>query len=99
MTMENKEIIIINDYMFQDVIACALRYVIPRNTYVVSEICEWIEDHGDIISERILRVMERDVREQLKWYEDNGVDSLTQCDQVTLRNFHQWLIDRLNNVT
>lgn len=90
--MDEKKLIIVNcDYQFRDIVICALRYAIGRNTYIVDEICDWVESHPEIIDNRMCGVMMRDVEEQLTYYDRNGVNSITEIDYKRLKEFRDWL--------
>lgn len=79
------------DYQFQDMVICALRYAIGRNTYVVDEVCEWVENHPEILDDRVITVMKRDVSEQIMYYEAHGVNSIIEMDYKRLQTFYFWL--------
>ena len=90
--MSERNIMTINcDYQFRDVVISAFRYAVGRNTYIVDEICEWIEQHPEVLDNRMVNVMIRDVEEQLTWYEHSGVNSITEIDYKRLQNFRGWL--------
>lgn len=84
------------DYEFRDMIICALRYALPRHTYVVDEVCSWIEKHPTILDQRMINVMLKDVKEQLRFYNKNGVDSISEIDFKRLKSFYYWLEDIIN---
>ena len=76
---------------FKDIIICALRYAIPRNTYIVDTVCSWIEEHPYILDDRVINVMLKDVGSQLRYYEKQGLNSITEIDYNRLKSFYQWL--------
>lgn len=84
------------DGEFKDIIISALRYAIPRHTYIVDSTCSWIEQHPYILDDRMISVMMRDVKAQLKRYEKDGIDSVTKTDYRRLKAFYQWLCDIVN---
>ena len=90
--MNEKNPITINcDYQFRDIVICALRYALPRHTYIVDEICEWIEEHHQVLDDRMLIVMKRDVEEQLMYYDEIGVDAISEIDYKRIKKFYDWL--------
>ena len=84
------------DGSFKDVVICALRYAITRNTYIVDTVCSWIEEHPNILDNRVINVMLKDVGAQLKYYENQGLNSITEIDYHRLNAFYQWLCDIIN---
>ena len=84
------------DGSFKDVVICALRYAITRNTYIVDTVCSWIEEHPYILDDRVINVMLKDVGGQLKYYEKQGLNSITEIDYNRLKAFYQWLCDIMN---
>ena len=81
---------------FKDIIISALRYAIPRHTYIVDSTCSWIEANPHLLDQRIVGVMKQDVKKQLKHYQHVGVDSITEIDYKRLREFYMWLEEVFN---
>lgn len=81
---------------FKDIIISALRYAIPRHTYIVDSTCSWIEANPHLLDQRMIGLMMHDVRAQLKHYELFGTDSVTEMDYNRLKSFYMWLEDLLN---
>lgn len=84
------------DGEFKDIIISALRYAIPRHTYIVDSTCSWIEQHPYILDDRMIGIMQKDVASQLRYYMATGTDSVTEADYKRLRAFYQWLCDIVN---
>ena len=85
-----KEIIEIeNDYQFKDVILCAFRYSLYRHTYVLDETFEFIENHPELIDDRVKTVMLRDIDNILSDWEDG----LWQMDMDRIKDFQGWLLN------
>ena len=82
---------------FKDIIISALRYAIPRHTYIVDATCSWIEAHPHLLDQRMIGIMKQDVKKQLKHYQNVGVDSITEIDYNRLKAFYMWLDDILNS--
>lgn len=93
--MDENKVEIRLDYQFRDVVICALRYALPRHTYIVDEICEWVEKHSEILDDRMLIVMKRDVEEQLAYYDEHGVSVIDEIDYKRIRRFYDWLMMQL----
>ena len=53
---------------FKDIIISALRYALPRHTYIVDSTCSWIEAHPFLLDSRMVGIMKQDVKKQLKHY-------------------------------
>lgn len=83
---------------FKDIIISALRYAIPRHTYIVHSTCSWIEAHPYLLDQRMIGVMMRDVKAQLKRYEHDGIDSTIAPDYNRLTAFYQFLWDIVNDI-
>ena len=85
-----------NDYIFQDIIIGSLRYSLGRRTYSSDETIEFIMNHKEIITERVCKVMLRD----LKWYfEDrkNGIIIDDTCDYSCWLKLQNWLFEVARN--
>lgn len=81
---------------FKDVILSALRYAIPRHTYILDTTCSWIEANPQLLDQRLITLMMCDVKAQLKHYEHVGTDSVTEMDYNRLKSFYMWLEDLIN---
>ena len=81
---------------FKDIIISALRYAIPRHTYIVDSTCSWIEAHPHLLDSRMVGIMKQDVKKQLKYYQSVGVDSITEVDYNRLKAFYMYLEDIFN---
>lgn len=81
---------------FKDVILSALRYAIPRHTYILDTTCSWIEANPHLLDQRLITLMMCDVKAQLKYYERVGTDSVTEMDYNRLKSFYMWLEDLIN---
>lgn len=90
---QNKRVSVILDYRFKDIIISALRYVLGSHTYIVDETCEWIEEHLHLLDDRTLNVMIRDTFDQIRYYEDEGINLSNECDYRRLRAFYYRLLD------
>lgn len=84
------------DGNFKDIIISALRYAIPRHTYIVDSTCSWIEAHPFLLDSRMVGIMKQDVKKQLRHYQNVGVDSVTEMDYNRLKSFYMWLEDLIN---
>lgn len=91
-----KKVTIKLDGDFKDIIISALRYAIPRHTYIVDATCSWIEAHPFLLDSRMVGIMKQDVKKQLKHYQNAGVDSITEIDYNRLKAFYMWLEDIFN---
>lgn len=83
---------------FKDIIISALRYAIPRHTYIVDSTCSWIEANPHLLDQRMIGIMMQDVKAQLKRYERDGIDSVTAPNYNRLTAFYQFLWDIVNNI-
>ena len=84
------------DGNFKDIIISALRYALPRHTYIVDSTCSWIEANPHLLDSRMVGVMKQDVKKQLKHYQNVGVDSITEVDYNRLKAFYMYLEDIFN---
>lgn len=98
------EIIKMSDYIpkgyikadrdFKDMIISALRYALPRHSYIVDMTCEYIKKHADIILDnRVIGVMTRDISDYLERQIDKSVPSSWQSDYDTLEDLRRFLED------
>ena len=90
---QNKRVAITLDYRFRNIIISALRYALSRHTYIVDETCEWIEEHLHLLDDRTLNVMIRDTLDQIRYYENEGINPSNECDYRRLRAFYYCLLD------
>lgn len=81
---------------FKDIIISALRYALPRHTYIVDSTCSWIEANPHLLDQRMIGIMRKDVASQLRHYMAVGTDSVTEVDYKRLRAFYEWLEDVCN---
>lgn len=86
------------DGEFKDVVICALRYAIPRHTYIVHSTCSWIEANPHLLDQRMIGIMMQDVKAQLKRYEQEGIDYVIAPDYNRLTAFYQFLWDIVNDI-
>ena len=69
--MKNEELIII----------CAIRYALGRMSYVVNEICNYVNLKKNELSENCIKVIIRDIEEELHRYHDMGELLGMECDE------------------
>lgn len=81
---------------FKDIIISALRYALPRHTYILDSTCSWIEANPHLLDQRMIGIMRKDVASQLRYYMATGTDSITEVDYKRLRAFYEWLEDLVN---
>lgn len=85
------------DRDFKDMIISALRYAIPRHTYIVDETCEFIKNNAKLIlDDRVVAIMLRDLNDQLDYYKatwDEGVATMWHSDYDTLDDLRRFLED------
>lgn len=85
------------DRDFKDMMISALRYVLPRHTYMVDMTCEYIKNNAELILDnRVIAVMLRDLNEQLDYYKSTMGDDVTtmwRCDYDTLDDLRRFLED------
>ena len=85
------------DRDFKDMMISALRYVLPRHTYMVDMTCEYIKKNAELIlDDRVINVMLRDLNEQLDCYkrvEGNYQTTMWKCDYDTLDDLRRFLED------
>ena len=85
------------DRDFKDMVISALRYAIPRHTYIVDETCEFIKNNAKLIlDDRVIAIMLRDLNDQLDCYKstwDEGVATMWRSDYDTLDDLRRFLED------
>lgn len=85
------------DRDFKDMMICALRYAIPRHTYMVDMTCEYIKNNAELIlDDRVIAIMLRDLNEQLDYYkrsEESNPTIMWRCDYDTLDDLRRFLED------
>ena len=77
-----------NDYQFKDIIISSFRYAIGRHTYILDATLEFIEEHPEVIDDRVKHVMIRDIDERL-----SGWDGLWEMDKERIIEFQKWLLE------
>ena len=78
----------ISDEQFKDIILCAFRYSLYRHTYALDETLEFIENHPELIDDRVKTVMLRDISDRLSDWEDG----LWRMDKDRIKDFQGWLL-------
>lgn len=85
------------DRDFKDMIISALRYAMPRHSYIVDMTCEYIKNNAELILDnRVIAVMLRDLNEQLDYYkrsEESNPTTMWRCDYDTLDDLRRFLED------
>ena len=85
------------DRDFKDMMISALRYAMPRHSYIVDMTCEYIKNNAELILDnRVIVVMLRDLNEQLDYYKRFGESNPTtmwRCDYDTLDDLRRFLED------
>ena len=79
-----------NNYALQNIVISALRYALPRHTYIVSETCDFIMEHGALLDERVINVMLRDIEVAL-----SCPNRLYECDIEKIEQLKKFLEVRL----
>lgn len=77
----------------EDIVMMALRYALPRHTYALTEVIDFIKDNEYLITDRTKTVMLRDVQEQLDRYAVDCPD-IAQIDKNTLISFKEYLTNK-----
>lgn len=76
------------DYNLKDIIIQSLRYALYRHTYALNQTCEYIRKHTEILDERVVQVMLKDIQERLK---DSNLEEFERaeirCLQIALENW------------
>lgn len=84
---EYKNILEIN-HDLKDMMIQSLRYALYRHTYALNHTCEYIRKHIEILDERVVQVMLKDIQERLK---DSDLKEFERADirclQITLENW------------
>ena len=83
------KVILNNDDSFKNIIISAFRYAICRHTYILDETLEFIEEHSQVIDERVKYVMLRDIDNRLSEW-DAGC---WEFDKERIIEFQKWLLE------
>lgn len=82
---------------FKDMMISALRYAIPRHSYIVDMTCEYIKNNAELIlDDRVISIMLRDLNDQLDYYRrtwNDGNATMWGCDYDTLDDLRRFLED------
>ena len=83
------------DYEFEDMILCAVRYALYRKTYVLEEVTSWVRHNAHILdgNKRMYDVMMRDVKECLHYYETFVLGFNDDIDYNQVLSFKNWLLE------
>lgn len=76
--------------LFRGLLVCAVRYALPRHTYVVSEARDWITKLAGELNNGDLEVMRRDIEQTLEEHE-RGYRRLHECDRETWQEMFQFV--------
>jgi len=76
----------------QDLAISALRYALPRHSYILSSTIDFIKDNPAIIDSRVKRVLQEDVELRLQQLEDTD-NIIEQIDRDTIIDFYEWLLE------
>lgn len=78
------------DHDLKDIIIQSLRYALYRHSYSLSQTCDYIRKHTEILDERVVQVMLNDIKERIK---DEDLADFERADiiclQITLENWSQ----------
>ena len=65
----------------EEILVCAVRYALGRMTYVVSDVCRYVEGKKDSLSESCKDIIIRDIEEELERYHELGQTCGMECDE------------------
>lgn len=82
------KMILNNDDAFKNIIISAFRYAIGRHTYILDETLEFIEEHSQVIDERVKYVMLRDIDNRLSEWDNHW-----EMDKERIIEFQKWLLE------
>ena len=82
------KVILNNDDTFKNIIISAFRYAIGRHTYILDETLEFIEEHSQVIDERVKYVMLRDIDNRLSEWDNHW-----EMDKERIIEFQKWLLE------
>ena len=94
--METNDIIVHDERTLKNFMAMALRYALGRQTYVSSEVPDFIKLNEHCIDERICDVMLVDLIHYLHDRETGLIVSDDECDYKSWKKFYNWLLDFSN---
>lgn len=77
---------------FKDMMISALRYALPRHSYIVSMTCNYIKNHASLIlDERVIGVMLRDIDWYLEDMKNGVVPSSWKSDIEEIEDLRRFL--------
>lgn len=68
--------------MKETVVICAVRYALGRMSYVVSDVCDYVNFHTEELSSGCIRVIMRDIDEELAMCHRVGKTCGMECDEA-----------------
>ena len=78
------------DRDLKDIIIQSLRYALYRHTYALNQTCDYIRNHTEILDERVVQVMLKDIQDRLK---DEDLEDFERADirclQITLEDWSE----------
>lgn len=80
----------------KDMLISALRYALGRHTYIVEETCSYIKEHTELLDDRVISVMLRDINDHLEYYkkrDDSDLPSMWVCDKNMIEDLRGFLED------
>lgn len=75
----------------EQIIICAVRYALGRMSYIVDVVAEYIAVKQPELSKECIKIIIRDIEEELKRYHDTGQLLGMECDERTWL----WLLEKL----
>lgn len=69
----------------------ALRYALPRSTYIVSEVCDIVFNHKDDLSSSALEIIRKDIEREL--LERMKSKHSFECDELAIKKLYKNLFN------
>lgn len=65
----------------EEILVCAVRYALGRMSYVVGDVCKYIANKKDSLSEHCKAIIARDIEEEIERHHRSGYTCGMECDE------------------
>ena len=65
----------------EEIIVCAVRYALGRQSYIVGDVCKYVTIKHDCMSDHCKNVIIKDIEESIEWYHSTGHTCGMECDE------------------
>lgn len=75
----------------EQMLICAVRYALGRQSYIVSVTCDFITSIKDKLSQNCIDIIIRNIEEEIKMYHNLGRSCGMECDETAWKKLLETL--------